>query len=80
MVGVGAGAASTCIVGAEVTTYARVVHAGSLGGMGITGRIHGPAREGARTGDQRLRVGPTARERMGCAHEEKGRRPDGPTG
>jgi hypothetical protein len=53
MVGVGAGAASTCIVGAEVTTYARVVHAGSLGGMGITGRIHGPAREGARTGDQR---------------------------
>jgi hypothetical protein len=48
MARVGAGATSACVVGTESTACARTV-----GGTGLTGGIHGPAREGTRTGGQR---------------------------
>jgi hypothetical protein len=43
--GVGAGTASACVVGTESTTCVRVVCGGSWG-RGLTGGVHGPAREG----------------------------------
>jgi hypothetical protein len=50
--GMGVGAASACVVGAESTACARVMRA-VVGGTVLTGGVHVPAREGARTGGQR---------------------------
>jgi hypothetical protein len=79
MSGVGAGAASGCVVGAESTACARVMRADGWG-TGLTGRVHRASERGRANRRSALMGGALCIERRRGAREGKRRQHGGPTG